>query len=131
MEDVSHWGDHVSPQPSVAELRSTSTMSHVFESYLCHTMGFEEMRSRLSTACRALRKSGQSSDSIARFMRGALDRGAARALPTENVHRFNAIHDELGFWVSAMCTNCSGDDIIHDVPLADAPPRESLHELGI
>jgi hypothetical protein len=65
-------------------------------------------------------------------MRRSLDTGAARASATDNVYRFNAIHDELVFWIAGVC-GTTGADALHAEPmLADAPPpADPLDEIAL
>ncbi|HEV2641245.1 MAG TPA: hypothetical protein VGT98_00990 [Candidatus Elarobacter sp.] len=114
----------------VSRRSGAPTLTQAFAAYLSGEMTFERVRSEVLAAHRALCHAGTPPDAILRFMRRSLDTGAARADASDNVHRFNAIHDELAFWLTGVCGQ-RGSDAVHAEPmLADVPRKaDQLDEL--
>lgn len=95
------------------------TLTQAFAAYMSGEMTFERVRTEVLSVYRALCRAGTPPDAILRFMRRSLDTGAARARASDNVHRFNAIHDELAFWVVGVCGQSGADAVRAEPILAD------------
>jgi hypothetical protein len=81
------------------------TGAHVFSSYFNGETDFSALRVQVVSTYRELRRNGESVEAAARTMIHEVDRGAAHAVVTDNVYRFNAIHDEVRGWVAGVCTD--------------------------
>jgi hypothetical protein len=105
---MSDWTEF-SSMDTVAPARSYAlTLAHVFSSYLNGDTDFDALHGQVVSAYQELRQNGASGETAFRSVRVELDRGAAHCTPCENVHRFNAIHDELRSWLVRVCTDDYG-----------------------
>lgn len=106
---LSDWREFQTLDAVALQRSYTPTLAHLFASYFGGDTEFSALQVEVVSTYRELRRTGRSTDAARSAIRCELDRGAAHAIPLDNVYRFNAIHDELRFWIGRLCTDSSAE----------------------